>query len=244
MNTMTLLTLFVSLSASASDGAVSISDRAAELRRTQPEVAAEIDSLQPIRNRAGGYFFPGDRLTESDAQALLLDRLIHGDDESDVRTAVAYALVEPLPWSVIRHQSAPVRVALLEAHKKSADPAALLSAVADEAPEVVSEAVRLLGYTDRTSSKRVRESLERSLVHDSGEIRRLAARSIGWRGDVESFEKVQPLLTDPRPGVREAAVRALGRLDKSRAAGLEALQVLASDNHPGTKRAVRSVMTP
>ena len=84
----------------------------------------------------------------------------------------------------------------------------LVAATGDVSADVVSEAVRLLGYAKAASSSELRMALVRSLNHDSGEVRRLAARTIGWRGETELFEHVQPLLNDHRPGVREAAVRA------------------------------------
>ena len=132
----------------------------------------------------------------------------------------------------------------MAAHKRNPDPGVLVAATKDSSADVVAEAVRLLGYTQRGSSSSVDSALDQALLHDAGEVRRLAARAIGWRGDPTAFDRVAQLLNDPRPGVREAAVRALGRLDKSRAAGLQQLIALENDGHPGTVRAVRRVLAP
>jgi hypothetical protein len=241
MKRILLIPLFFSLTAMAGDWTVQATADADRVRVTHPDLAAAIDSLQPIRNRAGKYFFPGKELVSEPAQALLLDRLIRGDDDSEVQVALAYGLVGPLPWAFIAERPAPVRVALLEAHKKADDASALLAGMNDQSNEVVAEAVRLLGYSPDTNAQ-ARSLLERALSNESGEVRRLAARSIGWRGHTESFEKVQALLDDTRPGVREAAVRSLGKLDAERAAALPGLVNLANDAHPGTARAVRSVL--
>lgn len=221
-----------------------VAKRAAVIRAEQPELAASVDARVPSRNRAGGYYFVGGVPQDESSQLLWMDRLIRAQDTVAVQVAIAYGLTEPQPWEMIQKRSEPIRVALLAAHKRNPDPSVLVSATKDSSADVVAEAVRLLGYAERASSGAVDSALEQALLHDAGEVRRLAARAIGWRGDPTSFDRVAQLLNDPRPAVREAAVRALGRLDKTRAAGLKQLIALQDDGHPGTVRAVRRVMAP
>lgn len=245
MNVGALFFLTWSLGAHAapySDDAVA--DQAAAIRAEQPELASTVDARVASRNRAGGYYFVGGVAQLESAQVLWMDRLIQGQDPVPVQVAIAYGLTEPQPWAMIENRSEPIRVALLAAHKRKADPSVLVTATKDRSADVVAEAVRLLGYASPESSASVNPALEQALLHDVGEVRRLAVRALGWRGDVASFERVSKLLNDPRPGVREAAVRALGRLDQSRAAGLQELIALEHDVHPGTVRAVRRVMAP
>jgi len=237
-----LLFLMLSNVAFAGDWDDEIRADAAELRASSPTLAARIDSLQPVRNRAGNFFFPGKDLLGSAEQTLLADRLFYGDDESDVKVALAYSLATPVAWSVIERQSEPVRVALISGYKRVPDEAVYLAAMADESPAVVSETVRLLGYAGELKSDRLTRVLIASLKHDSGEVRRLAARTLGWRGEQGAFGPLQPLLGDERPGVREAAVRALGVLDPQQARSLSAINALAQDPHAGTRRAVKKVL--
>ena len=220
----------------------SVADQAAKVRSEQPDVAAVVDSLEPMRNRAGGMYFPGGLPGSASAQVLLLDKVLHGDDPMRVRVALANGLVEPQPWERIAGLPIPLRVAMLEGHKRSADPAALIAATRDSSSDVAATAVRLLGYADRGDGAAVSAALIRSLTNGSGEVRRYAARSLGWRGDAQAFEHIVPLLADDRPGVRESAVRALGRLDRERARSLRGVVGLANDPHPGTARAAAKLL--
>lgn len=220
----------------------SVAEKAHRIRSSQPDVAALVDSLEPMRNRAGGVYFPGGLPDAEPAQVLLLDRVLNGDDPIRVRQAMAQGLVQPQPWNRIALLPAPLRMAMLEAHKRSEDSAALIAATRDSSSDVVATAVRLLGYGDRNDSALVAAALIRSLSHDSGEVRRYATRSLGWRGDMAAFDRIVPLLEDGRPGVRESAVRALGRLDQERARSLSGVIGLANDPHRGTARAVEKLL--
>ena len=157
----------------------SIAEQASRIRSAQPDVAALVDSLEPRRNRAGGMYFPGGLPDTELAQVLLLDKVMHGDDPMSVREAIALGLVEPQPWNRIAGLPIPLRVAMLEGHKRNADPTTLIAATRDSSSDVSAAAVRLLGYNDRRDAVLVAAALVRSLSHDSGEVRRYAARSLG-----------------------------------------------------------------
>ncbi len=219
---------------------------AEEVAAARPELAAHIRSLQPIKNRAGKYFFPGDALVEPEAQVLIADRLLEGRDDLAVRVALAYALTgdNRLPWRVIQAQEAPVRAALLAGYKRkgTADAVeALAGGLSDEAQEVRFEALRLLGRRPELTSPALTAGLMASLKDPSADLRSAAVRALSWRKASGSFDAIVPSLRDADAKVRGAAVRALGILDTQRAHGLEALMALRDDPNPHVQRAFRSL---
>lgn len=228
--------------AEASADSQTIADRARRIRAERPDIAALVDEAQPRRNRAGQVYFPGGFGDSDTVQALLLDTVLHSNRAIDVRVSLAHAVTAPQAWSLIRDQPVALRVALLEGHKGTNDASVLMAATEDAAPDVSAAAVRLLGYSTAPASNELSATLMKALTSSTGEVRRLAARSLGWRNDPAAFDALAALLADQRPGVREAAVRALGRIDASRAADLSALRGLATDSHPGTARAVKALL--
>ena len=219
-----------------------IAERARRIRAEHPDVAALIDGSEPRRNRAGQVYFPGGFGDSEHVQLLLLDAVLHSDKALDVRVSMAHAVAEPQAWALIEKQAVALRVALLEGHKGTDDASVLIAAAKDPSPDVSAAAVRLLGYSKAPPSADVSATLVAALSSQTGEVRRLAARSLGWRNDASAFDALVKLLTDQRPGVREAAVRALGRIDSKRASELETLRTLEGDGHPGTARAVKAVL--
>ena len=85
MKTLILGLLLVGLTANASTAADAV-------REQNPELAQHVASLQPMKNRAGKYYFPDAQLVSPDAQVLVTERLLGGDDEPAVQVALAYAL--------------------------------------------------------------------------------------------------------------------------------------------------------
>jgi HEAT repeat protein len=217
------------------------------VRKAHPEIAAHVDGMIPIENRAGMLFFPGRHLVDPSAQLLIQDRLLKDTDTAAVRVALAYALngAHRLPWSVIVDQPAPVRRALLSGYKKAGHTDAqtvFAGALADPSVQVRMEAARLIGYRADLVSPALSAGLNRGLADASPEVRSFSVRAISWRTEDGGFDAIRPLLNDASASVREAAVRALGKLDPDRAASLEAVRALASDNDPGVGRAVRRVL--
>lgn len=222
------------------------SPAADEVRERNPELAERIAELQPMKNRAGKYYFPGARLTEPDAQVLLTERLLSGRDGEAVQVALAYALDgdHRLPWSAIQAQSAEVRAALLSGYKKhgQADAIeALAGGLQDASTSVQFEAVRLLGRRPDLKDPRLVEGLKSSLGSDVTDIRWAAVRALSWRGESGAYELITPSLSDADAKVRGAAVRALGILDKDRTKRLPEVVALENDPNPHVKRAFRSL---
>ena len=239
MKAMIFGLLLVGFTANASTSAESVRER-------NPELAAHVDSLKPMKNRAGKYYFPDARLVGADAQVLLVDRLLDGGDEPAVQVALAYALDgnHRLPWSVISTQPAAVRTALLSGYKKhgKADAVeALAGGLADASDAVRFEAVRLLGRRPDLKHAHLVDGLKQALASDVVDIRWAAVRALAWRDDAGAFKAIEPLLEDKDAKVRGAAVRSLGILDKARALGLSEVDALRNDPNPHVKRAFRSL---
>ncbi len=239
MKTMILGLLLIGLTANASTAADAVRER-------NPELAQHVASLQPMKNRAGKYYFPDARLVSPDAQVLVTERLLNGDDAPAVQVALAYALDgnHRLPWDVISTQPASVRAALLSGYKKHGDADAvdaLSGGLADASNAVRFEAVRLLGRRPDLKSARLVDGLKQALASDVVDIRWAAVRALAWRDDAGAFQAIQPLLADKDAKVRGAAVRSLGILDKARALGLSDVDRLRNDPNPHVKRAFRSL---
>ena len=239
MNTLLLGLLLTSFAADASPSA-------ADVRASHPALADKIDDLQPKKNRAGKYYFPGHHLTAPEAQVLLVDRLLSGRDAVAVQVALAYALDgdHRLPWSTIKRQPADVRAALLAGYKRhgKADAVEALSGgLEDDSEAVRFEAARLLGHRPDLKSERLVKGLKRGLSAETIDLRWASVRALSWRGDPGSFDAIKPLLADPDAKVRGAAVRALGVLDKARAKALPEVAALANDPNRHVQRAFRSL---
>jgi HEAT repeat protein len=249
MKRLTLIALLLSGPSLAGEFRSDLDTGSDAVRKAHPEIAARVDGMVPIENRAGMLFFPGRDLVDPSAQILIQDRLLEGADTEAVRVALAYALdgAHRLPWAVISAQPAAVRRALLSGYKKAghADAQAVFAgALADASVQVRMEAARLIGYRSDLVSPVLSAGLHRALADASPEVRSFSVRAMSWRAEDGGFDAIRPLLNDPSAGVRGAAVRALGKLDLDRAVSLEALQALASDNYPKVSRAVRRVLSP
>ncbi len=225
-----------------------VQEMARSLRSEAPDLALQIDQMQPLKNRAGGLYFPGADLMSPTGQVLIQDRILARRDGAQVRAALVYALNQDhrFPWSVIEQEVALVRTAMLHGYKgldtqESAEVLAL--ALADSDPGVRAEAVRLIGY--RTQWDGLSQPLVAALQDDASEVRRLSARSLGWLGVREGFTPLRTLLQDPSPDVRAAAVRALGKIDMQAARSLPAFkQLSAQETHPAVQRELRRVVGP
>jgi len=236
--------LCLGFNAIASDFSDRTLEASESTQRIQPELAQWVNNLQPIRNRAGQFYFPGEALGQADAQALLMVRLLNAKDSPEVRTSLAYALDSSvlIPWAHIAEEpDAGVRAAMihLTKHNKSPESAKLLNqALRDPAPEVRTEAARLAGYAQTTPQ--LEQALLACLKDPSGDVRAFSARSLGWQGNIKSFEAIQRLLRDPDAPVRDRALQALAALDTPRTQALPELIGLQKDSHsPLARRAKR-----
>ena len=218
-----------------------------EIRAEHPEIGIRVDTMQPIRNRAGAWFFPGADLTHPFAQILIKERIRARQDEASIRVALVYAL-EPehrFGWHEIASEDPAVRAAMLHGYKgldTQESGAVLRHALQDESALVRAEAARLVGYRKEVGI--LSSSLLVGLTDPSEDVRRLAVRSLGWLEVKEAFLPVSGLLDDASPDVRVAVVRALAKIDIQRARALPAINALQVDQHARVQRAVKRVLQP
>jgi len=249
MKRLFLVSLLFSTQALGGDFKGDLDRDADRIRVDHPEIAARVDGMSPLKNRAGMLAFPGGDLVDPRAQVLIQDRLLDGGDDALVRTALAYALDDAhrIPWAVAAELEPKVRAALISGYKKAGDADALAafeSALQDESLVVRVEAARLIGYRPDLVSETLLQGLASALSDQEADVRRFGVRSVSWRQDPGGFDRVEPLLGDASAQVRGAAVRALGKLDRERAAALPELQALSSDADPRVKRSLKRVLSP
>lgn len=237
-------TLFLSFNASAGDFTSSATEKALAAAQNQPELADWIQTMTPVRNRAGFFYFPAKNLVQPEAQALLLERLLGAEDDSGVRVALAHALDGSLliPWEKIAGESdTKVRVAMIhltKIHKGPESSALLVNALQDPSTEVRAEAARLAGYVQLNPE--LATALKAHLSDAAPNVRALSARSLGWQADPEYFEVIRPLLKDPEAPVRNRALQALANIDPVKTKAMPELAKLQNDSHaPLAKRAQR-----
>jgi len=218
-----------------------------DVRLAHPEIVERVSDMEPVRNRAGAWYFPGADLTHPVAQALIQERVLARQDDESVRVALVYALdaEHRFDWSVIESEESSVRAAMIHGYKgldTQESSAVLSSALRDASPVVRAEAARLVGY--RPEAAELTPVLLAGLADTSAEVRRLSVRSLGWLEAKEAFSGVSKLLDDSAPSVRIAAVRALGKIDLQRARALPKMKALEADTNPGVQRALRRVVAP
>jgi HEAT repeat protein len=237
-------TLLLSFNAFAGDFTSSATENALNAAQSQPELADWIQTMSPVRNRAGFFYFPTKNLVQPEAQALVLERLLRAEDDSAVRVALAYALDGSLliPWEKIAAESdAKVRVAMIhltKIHKGPDSSGLLVNALQDSSTEVRAEAARLAGYVQ--FSPNLTTALKAHLSDAAPNVRALAARSLGWQANPEYFEAIRPLLNDPEAAVRNRALQALANIDPVKTRAMPELANLQNDSHaPLAKRAKR-----
>ena len=218
---------------------------ATTIRTEHPDIAQRVDGMQPIRNRAGSWYFPGTDLTHPLAQALIKDRIRARLDDASIRVALVYALEAEnrFAWNEIQTEEPSVRVAMLHGYKSintRESGIVLANALQDDASSVRAEAARLVGY--RQNAEGLASSLMVGLTDPAEDVRRLAVRSLGWLQVQDAFEPVSALLEDADPSVRVAAVRALAKIDREKARLLPALSTLKTDENLSVQRAVNRLM--
>ena len=219
----------------------------AAIRSAHPDVAQRVDGMQPIRNRAGAWYFPGTDLTHPAAQALIKDRIRARQDDAAIRVALVYTLESEnrFEWNEIQTEVPSVRVAMLHGYKGINTPEAgtvLVAALQDDVATVRAEAARLAGY--RNDVEGLVPPLMVGLTDPAEDVRRLAVRSLGWHQVQDAFEPVRALLEDSAPHVRVAAIRALAKIDIERARHMPTLSKLKTDENPSVQRAATRVLGP
>ncbi len=210
--------------------------------RDQPDLAAELWSMEPRPTRAGFLRFPGGLVDKASASPILLDRLIHGGEGVGVRHALvdgiarsradfdqAFVELMPLeedPW---------VRAAYLHSLRRQPATTALALyrvGLEDSVGSVRAEAARSIGW--HVDGAELSAELVSALGDSESEVRAQAARALGVLGVGEAVDPVADLLGDDDAEVRLQALHAVERLDADSAWKLA--RPMTTDNDPRVAR--------
>jgi len=160
------------------------------------------------------------------AAPAILERLLHGGERDVVRAGLAHALVGLHPhWAedmvgILGATESPSLAVAAVAALQWAEPegalAGLRLAFNHPSSEVRAAAASVAGW--RADGVELAMELRAILSDPEVGPRSMAARSLGWLGDVEAVDGLVPLLDDSAAEVRLHALRALGRVAPERAA--------------------------
>ncbi len=200
----------------------------AQLWRDQPDLAADLWAIQPMPTRARFLRFWGGIVDEPGAEAVLLERLMVGDEGAGQRHALVDAISrsgsdyaqafaelmsdEPDGW---------VRAAYVASMRKQdtayAWPVFRL-ALSDADAYVRAEGARSLAY--HPQGEALAAELLGALADTDAQVREAAAWSVGVLRIDGAFETVAALLRDNDAEVRLQALHAVERIDADRAMAL------------------------
>jgi HEAT repeat protein len=210
-------------------------------------IRAHLETLSPATTRAGHLRFTDPLLSDAQATEVFAARLAVEVTAAEERQALAEALHRTGgAWSAailtqLGEEADPeVRVILVGTLAKAPTADALAGlrlGLGDGDPRVRRAACELAGWAPEAGAAEA-DRLVAALGEDEAMIRAAAARSLGLLGDAGRFAAVAPGLEDSDAEVRLQSLRALERLDRSRAAGLPEVAKLAeSGSDPRVKRA-------
>ncbi|MCA9660945.1 MAG: HEAT repeat domain-containing protein, partial [Myxococcales bacterium] len=210
-------------------------------------IRAHLEALDPATTRAGHLRFTDPLLRDAQATEVFAARLAVEATPAEERQALAEALHRTGgAWSAAiltqleREADPEVRVILVGTLAKAPTADALAGlrlGLGDADSRVRRAACELAGWAPEAGAVEA-ERLVAALGDDEAMIRAAAARSLGLLGDAGRFAAVAPGLEDSDAEVRLQSLRALERLDRSRAAGLPEVAKLAeSGGDPRVKRA-------
>ncbi|MCC6527823.1 MAG: HEAT repeat domain-containing protein [Polyangiaceae bacterium] len=203
------------------------------------------------RARDGSLRYADEVVHDNPAAAAEILRRLEREHDAEVRAALVRALpatggtwLEAVRQRLAREPDAGVRramVALAPRAPAGQGDELVLAGVDDGAASVRAEAALSAGSLAPLSAQ-LATRLVALLGDRDAPVRAAAARSLGIGAWGQAFEPVAALLSDPEPFVRLEAVRALGRLDRARAAGLEALRALVRDPDATVARAAARLL--
>ncbi len=184
-----------------------------------PELYAAVAEAQPRRTRAGTLrFFADADVADPAAVPAIAHRLVHGDDDDDVRRALAEQLLRvDVAWDGLR-------LDLLATDRSPAVRAMMAASLRFMAPESA------------------RAGLEAALVDAAPAVRREAAAVVSRRPDAHALAPLLvPALSDPSADVRLAAVRGLDAVAPAVVAA-PVVEALLADVDPRVARAARRLV--
>lgn len=215
---------------------------------TKEQRFAALRALRPGETRAGHPRFADPILKDPSAAEVFGERLA----DPRVPAAERVALAEALPrcggaWARVGldrlevEPDAAVRAVLISGLQRATGDEALAGArvgLTDPAATVRRAAAELAGWVPSVGEA-VRGELTAALADDAGEVRAAAARALGLTGDAAVFDAVARGLADGEAQVRLESLRALRRIDDSRAGRSPAALSLQQDPDERVRRAAR-----
>ncbi len=219
-----------------------------ELSKT--DLASRISSMQPSVARDRSLRFSDPQLLRADAAPLLLARLQNGDDSPEVKHALIAALpktkgqyAQAVVDLLQREESADLRADLADSLRLSTEPAIALAglklAAADTSPDVRKRALYAIGR------RKDGASLAGVLLHALGDsdtsVHSASAKALGNLQIKEAFTFLQAGLSSQSSDLRLETLRAMARIDGSRAANLPELATLIEDSDARVRTAAAKV---
>lgn len=216
------------------------------------ELCETLESLEPVRTRAGHFHFPGAYLEQPGADLILLKRLMAGEDSPEVRSALVPA-IQPLLVSkpalaeslFFVERQAGVRVQLVGAMREASSIEShqfLIRASQDSDARVREMVASVVGF--RPKDTRWLSTLEAMLTDPSANVRAMSARSLGWYGEKRSFQALLPQLNDDDASVRLQVLSALERIDADSLANQPTLRALHDDSDARIRHRVKRLVNP
>lgn len=229
-----------------------LSGELARAAQERPAAVAELRAMTPVATRAGHPRFTDEGLGRPGAAAVLLDRLSRGTDPAPVRAALAEALPRAggaygaaLVGVMAAEKDPEVRIAMVAALRRAAPEPALAglrAGLADVDPRVRAAAAEVASR--RPDGAELADPLIGLLADGDAQVQIAATRSLGALAIETAFPALQARLRDLSPGTAELrlhSLRALARIDATRAAGLAEVRALRDDRDPRVAEAAGRV---
>jgi hypothetical protein len=223
------------------------------LHTDDPELYNAVRTLEPRITRARTLRFSGaDLLTRPDAAPLLIDRLIHGQDDDDVRAALVEAIGgtgAPFGPAIVelleRERDTGVRrvmVSVLRYADSASAQRGLALGLSDSEASVRIDAVYALAR--RNDAAMLSDALLVAATDPDDGVRQAAAQTLGAMGVDEAKDTLVGLLSDANPEVRYISLRALERIDAGYVATLPKAKSLRDDADPRVAKLATRLTTP
>ncbi len=232
----------------ASDWRVSLGAASVHAWREDAATAQAVWDVHPSETRNGMFRFPD--AVPSDVGAVVAERLIHGGGSSAERRALTEWLrrsgVAFTPWitGALTGETDPavreVMVALLRYGQGPAVTEGLEVGLADGEPSVRSAAVQAIGWAERTDL--VPQLIRATADPDDG-VAGFASRTLGWLEATEAYDAVASVLLRDDALARLHALRALERIDPTRASTDPRVAALHDDDDARVARAAHQLTT-
>ncbi len=221
-----------------------VDSEVSRLQSEAPELYNLVKTMPPVTTRAGSLRFAIEEHRDPQMLPILLDRLIHENNPSEVRQALAASLTQTgadysaAAVELIAQESDPkVRVVMVENLRRiDAGPAlaGLKAALEDADATVRLQAAYTIGA--RPDGAQLSAELLAALDDHDGEVRLQATRTLGALAVEAAKPALTQLLGSPSGDQRLHALRALGRIDADYVRTLD-LAAFADDNDPRVVRA-------